>query len=146
LNCPLVESICCGLCEGFWPFENFDDSAPDTWDKLTCLLEGSNLEFALKQCDEEIKEERFSPAFGPDLLPGMYSIPIRVVPKPYPLDLHLVTEHSTGEHTLNSFITCTNSSIKLDGLQDFGSTLHTILSRHGHPPAWLFKSDMSAIY
>ena len=35
-NHPLVKSICHGLDESFWPFANFDDSAPEMWDKSTC--------------------------------------------------------------------------------------------------------------
>jgi len=82
-NRPLVESVCRGLREGFWPFATFDDTAPDTWDNSARLLEGPNLDFALRQRDEEIREDRFSGAFGPDLLPGMYSMPIGIIPKPH---------------------------------------------------------------
>jgi len=64
-------------------------------------------------------------------------MPIGVVPKPHSTNIHLVTDHSAGEHALNSFIAHSNSTIKLDSLQDFGSILHAILSQHRHPPAWL---------
>src|SRR5882724_2268886 len=76
----------------------------------------------------------------------MYSIPIGVVPKSHSLDLHLVTVHSAREHALNSFIPHADSSIKLNSLKDFGSTLHAVFSQHGHPPTWLFKSNVSAAY
>jgi len=82
-NQALVRSVCCSFREGFWPFTNFTEDAPDTWDNSARTLEGNNLEFALQQCDEEIQEQRFSPYFGPDLLPGMYSMAIGVVPKPH---------------------------------------------------------------
>jgi len=145
-NSPLFDSVFEGLHEDFWPFENFNYSSPDTWDNLTHTLEESNLDFFLKQRDEEIKQDHFSPAFGLDLLPVMYSIPIGVVPKPHSSDLCLVTDHSAGEHVLNIFITCSDSTIKLDSLQDFRSTLNVILSLHGHPPAWIFKPDVYAAY
>ena len=103
-NWPLIDSVCWGLCEGFWPFAIFNELAPQTWDNSSWPLKGPNLEFALKQWDKEIIQDCFSPSFGPDLLPGMYSMPIRVVPKPQSTDLCLVTDHSVGEYTLNSFI------------------------------------------
>ena len=74
-------------------------------------INDKNLEFALKQRDAEILAERLSPAFGPDLLLGMYSMPIRVIPKPRSTDFHLVTDHSTGEFTLNNYIAKSDSSI-----------------------------------
>jgi len=55
-NQPLIKSVVWGLRDGFWPFTNFDSSAPDTWDNSTWLLKGPNLLFTLKQWDEEIKK------------------------------------------------------------------------------------------
>ena len=82
-NWPLVTSVCKGLREGFWPLANFDQSAPITWDNSACKLQGADLTFALQQRDEEIRLNRFSATFGPDLLLGMYSMPIGVVHKPH---------------------------------------------------------------
>jgi len=76
----------------------------------------------------------------------MYSMPIGVVPKPHSTNLRLVTDHSAGDHALNNFITRADSSIKLDNLQHFGSILRAVISEHGRPPSWLFKSDVSAAY
>src|SRR5882724_9628671 len=134
-NQPLVQSVCRGLCEGFWPFACFSIDAPDTWDNSTRTLEGPNLDFALSQRDEEIEAGRFSSSFGTELLPGMYSMPIGVVPKPHSTALRLITDHSASDHVLNSFITRTDSSIKLDNLQHFGTILRTVLAKHGRPPA-----------
>jgi hypothetical protein len=53
-----------------------------------------------------LKEEsvgRYSLNFSPDLLPGMYSMPIHAVPKGG--KFHLVINHSAGEFSLNSMIT-----------------------------------------
>jgi len=82
-NQALVRSVCCSFHKGFWPFANFTKDAPDTWDNSAHTLEGNNLKFALQQRDEEIREQRFSPSFSPDLLLGMYNMPIGVVPKPH---------------------------------------------------------------
>ena len=105
-----------------------------------------NLEFTLKQWDEEIQQGHFSSTFRPGILPCMYSMPIGVVPEPHSTDLQLVTHHSASEHVLNNIIAWADSSIKLDGSQDFSATLHVILAHHGCPPAWLFKSNVSATY
>jgi len=106
-----IVSICKGLREGFWPFAKFNQSAPETWDNSHRTINDENLDFALKQQDEEILAEWFSPAFSPDLLPGMYSMPIGVVPKPHSTDFHLVTDHSTREFALNNYIAKLDSSI-----------------------------------
>ena len=71
---------------------------------------------------------------------------IGVVPKPHSSNLCLVTDHSAGNHALNSFIARTDSSIKLDNLQHFGAILRTVIAEHSHAPMWLFKSDVSATY
>ena len=102
-------SICKGLCEGFWPFMKFDQSTPETWDNPYRTINDENLNF--EQWDEEILAEQFSPAFGPDLLPGMYSMPIGVVLKPLSTDCHLVMDHSAGEFALNNYIAKSDSSI-----------------------------------
>ena len=145
-NKPLVSSICKGLQEGFWPLANFDQATPETWDNSTCKLEGADLVFTLQQHDEEIKLGHLSTAFGADLLPGMYNIPIGVVPKPHSTNSWLITDHSTGKFALNNFITKVDSTIHLDNLQDFGMALHTVVAHNSHAPAWLFKSDVLAAY
>src|SRR5882724_10192994 len=43
-----VVSICKGLCEGFWPFAKFDQSAPKTCDNSYRTINDENLDFALK--------------------------------------------------------------------------------------------------
>ena len=73
-------------------------------------------------------------------------MPISVVPKPHMTTFWLVTDHSAGEHALNGFIVKSDTSIHLDNLRDFGTTLRAVLTRDGQPPAWLFKSDVSAAY
>ncbi|KAF8580193.1 hypothetical protein K439DRAFT_1357698 [Ramaria rubella] len=55
--------------------------APETLDCLDQQLIEKGIAFARAQHDAEITEDHFSHAFGPDLLPGMYSTPIGVVPK-----------------------------------------------------------------
>ena len=57
-----------------------------------------------EQCLKKQLKENFSPSFGFELLPGMYSMPIHAVPKPHSVDLSLVTDHSAGLFSLNDMI------------------------------------------
>ena len=123
-----------------------NEDVPIMWDNSEHTLECKNIEFALQQHDEEIQEEQFSPSFGLHLLPGLYSMPKGVVPKPHSSGPHLVTDYSAGDYALNSFIAFSDASIKLDNLQDFGSILWAVITEHGHSHTWLFKSNVAATY
>jgi hypothetical protein len=59
----------------------------------------SDATFLYSQSDIEVEKEHFSFPFGPDLLPGMYSMPIHTIPKPHSTDLHMVTNQSTGQYS-----------------------------------------------
>ena len=84
-NQPFVRSVCRGLREGFWPYaDEKPDTYPDTWDEVRPPLSDDRAcQFLRDQRDEEIALDCYSPAFGTDLLPGMYSMPVHVVPKPH---------------------------------------------------------------
>ena len=56
-NQPLIQSVCLGFWEGFWPFTLFAIDSPDTWDNSAHVLEGANLDLALSQCDKEIEAD-----------------------------------------------------------------------------------------
>lgn len=85
-NTPFVESVLTSLREGFWPWVDtrHGDGYPETWDN-SWAPPASKAEqaFLANQRDVEIEKHRFSPQFGPDLLPGMYSTPVLAVPKPH---------------------------------------------------------------
>jgi hypothetical protein len=94
------------LREGFWPFAHTQkESYPVTWDfsdqppKTEC-----EAVFLREQRDIEITANRYSVGFRPDLLPGMYSMPIHAMPKPRSEKLRLVNDHSAGTFSLNSMI------------------------------------------
>jgi len=103
-NRSFVDSVCQGLCDGFWPWAITDDpSLPVTWDNSHCILkEQGHVDFVREQRDVEIQLGQFSPSFGPDLLPGMYSIPIGVIPKPHSNKLRMVVDQSAEPFSLNS--------------------------------------------
>ena len=71
-NQPFILSVCQGLISGFWPWADTDDeSRPTTWDNSSQSW-GANSDahfhFIQQQCTSEVLLQRFSPAFGPDLL------------------------------------------------------------------------------
>ena len=81
-NWALVDSVCLGLRKGVWPFANIDPAAPGMFEVSQCALNAKATQFTRDQWDEEIRLNHYSQAFGPDLLPGMFSPPIAAVPKP----------------------------------------------------------------
>ncbi|EIW76746.1 hypothetical protein CONPUDRAFT_36709, partial [Coniophora puteana RWD-64-598 SS2] len=80
-NQSFVSSACSGFCTGIWPFAHSPpDSYPSTWDQSQrAVIDEPEREFLQMQIDKEIQLGRFSPLFGANLLPGMYSSPIHVV-------------------------------------------------------------------
>ncbi|KAF9071394.1 hypothetical protein BDP27DRAFT_1419184 [Rhodocollybia butyracea] len=79
VSTPIKVGLVNGLTNGFWPWAktNYDSGYPITWDN-SFVPPASEPEqaFLNNQRDIEIAKGRFSPTFGPDLLPGMYSNPI----------------------------------------------------------------------
>ncbi|RDX48892.1 hypothetical protein OH76DRAFT_1329068, partial [Lentinus brumalis] len=125
-NKPFVQSVVRGLREGFWPFaDEKPQEYPDTWDECRpSLLDDRARQFLRDQRDEEIELGRYSDSFGTELLPGMYSMPIHVVPKPHSDKLRLINNQSAGRFSLNSMIR--PEAIKgavLDSIPALGSVL-----------------------
>jgi hypothetical protein len=84
-NPPFISSVLRGLREGFWPWADTQHEVyPTTKDYFKPREYEENIKsFLREQRDLEISLNRFSESFGPDLLPGMYAMPIHVIPKPY---------------------------------------------------------------
>ena len=102
-----TKSLCNSFQEGFWPWADthHNDMYPVTWDhSFRPPKSEKEATFINTQRDVEIAAGCFSPFFGKQLLPGMYSTPIHSVPKLHTKKLCLVTNHSTGEFSLNSMI------------------------------------------
>ena len=77
----------------------------------------------------------------------MYSMPIRAVPKPGSTDLHMVTDQSAGQFSLNSMIP--RDGIKgypLDSMKHLGEELLFFRRVFGNQSLMLFKSDVSEAY
>ncbi|KIJ32474.1 hypothetical protein M422DRAFT_184433, partial [Sphaerobolus stellatus SS14] len=145
-NRPYVESVCLGLRTGFWPHATIPLDSPDTFDFSDRPQSDEAQAFIRDQRDKEIAADRFSPSFGPDLLPGMFSSPIGAVPKPHSSGMRLITDQSAGPHALNSFIPRDTTSVRYDNIHDFGKILRSVHSHYGRAPAYLFKSDCSEAF
>ncbi|EJD38883.1 hypothetical protein AURDEDRAFT_71690, partial [Auricularia subglabra TFB-10046 SS5] len=117
-NRPFVESVIVGLTEGFWPLaDTFREGAPSTTDLSDPKpWPPDKLAFFESTRAEEMRDERWSPDFGPDLLPGMTSSPMFAVPKPHSDKFRLVVDHSAGNPSLNDFIDRSQVSTRLDTL------------------------------
>ncbi|KZV94633.1 hypothetical protein EXIGLDRAFT_766918 [Exidia glandulosa HHB12029] len=146
-NQAYVHSVYLGLVEGFWPLaDTRRNDAPTTADYSgSSVWTGDKLVFFEETCKEETDSGRWSEDFGPDLLPGMYSSPIFAVPKPHSSKFRMVVDHSSGTHSLNSFISRDGVATKLDSVRDLGHFLRVIRSKSGLKLR-LIKSDGSKAY
>lgn len=126
-NQPLVFSALGGLYNGFWPWA--DTSGPDVpiiFDQPAHpLQEDIHHQFVYKQCDVEIKHSHFLEAFEENLLSGIYSVPVGVVPKPHTdrKKFRLVVDHSIEQFSLNSFIAREDAKTCLDTLHQLSKAL-----------------------
>lgn len=143
-NRPLVNSVCKGLREGFWPHANTSSFIPFDPELVpNHRMGGRELDFLKSQRDEELAAGRFSPAFS-TLLPGMQSSALGAVPKPHSEKLRLITDQSLGRHSLNSFIDKTDVRVRYDNLTDLGRSLRAIKTSYGlNFPLTLWKTDVA---
>ena len=80
----------------------------------------------------KLRYGRFSPTFGPELLPGMYSEPIHATPKPHSEKLRLVINHMFGDFSLNSMIPCEAIvGSPIDTLKNLGDRILSLRRIHG---------------
>ncbi|KAF8987129.1 hypothetical protein BDZ89DRAFT_886479, partial [Hymenopellis radicata] len=98
-NRVFIASVIRSLKIGLWPWADTNPTGdyPETWDNAWAnITSAKESEFVAAQCEEEAEKSQHSLAFGPDLLPGMYSTPIIAVPKPHSDDLRLIANQSAG--------------------------------------------------
>ena len=148
-NRAYVDSVCRGLRDGFWPWATHDD--PNLWktydNSHRPINQVERMDFVREQRDEEIRLGRWSPSFGSQLLPGMYSSPIGVVPKPRSDKLRLVNDHSQEPYSPNSMITDTNPFFPLDTIDDLVGVLLAVRRDCGNNRQLvLWKSDVKSAY
>jgi hypothetical protein len=145
-NCPLVDSVCCSFHEGVWHFATIDGTMPATFDFSDCEVPEAGLVFLHEQHDAEVACGCYSPAFGTELLPGMHSTPVGMVPKPHTDKYRLINDLSTGPHAPNSWITHEDSKVCFNNLQDFSVILRNVHKEYKCAPAWLFNDNVSGAY
>jgi hypothetical protein len=136
-NSLFVGSILHGLREGFWPWaDTHHDVYPPTIDYFKPRDYKEHVKhFLREQRDEEIKLNRFSQSFGRDLLPGMYAMPIHVIPKPHSVNLRLITNLSAGDFAPNTMIEKNNvSNLPLTTISDLGVALVAFRRDYGNVP------------
>lgn len=148
-NRPFVTSVCRALREGFWPFANSKpDLYPDTWDFSEGPLKSDeHRAFIEKQVAAEVLLGRYSQAFGPDLLPGMYSSPIHAVPKPGTDTFRLINDQSAGDFSPNSMIDDSSvAGTSMDGIKSLGASLRAFRRFEGDEELVMWKSDIQMAY
>jgi hypothetical protein len=148
-NPNFVKSICTGLHEGFWPrADTLHDSFPVMHDKSQPTPSNKkHATFLHDQCLKEHLKGYYSPSFGSELLPGMYSMPIHAIPKPHSVDLRLVTDHSAGPYSLNSMIDHSQvTGFPLDNVFYLGEMLLDLRRSIGKTSLTLWKSDIADAY
>ncbi|KAG9218369.1 hypothetical protein CCMSSC00406_0007260 [Pleurotus cornucopiae] len=146
-NRPLVDSVIHGFTEGFWLYAETEGlDYPDTWEEPNRPMSEQHNLFLKSQIAEEERLERYSAPFGPDLLPGMYCMPLGVVPKPHSDKFQLVNDFSAGNFSLNSLVDRSLVHFRPDNVQDLGQNLLHFRHRHPDTLVWLFKSDVSGAY
>ena len=148
-NQPFVMSVCHGLCEGLWPWANTHSREyPDTLDlSYPWTDDPEEAQFLHDQCDHEIFKGCFSEAFGKQLLPGMYCMPVFTIPRPHSADLWMVTHQSAGYYSLNSMIPQDNIiGYPLNNLHHLGKFLLSMHHWNPDSPHILFKSNVAEAY
>ncbi|KAF9007758.1 hypothetical protein BDZ89DRAFT_965477, partial [Hymenopellis radicata] len=149
-NQPFCASVMTALREGFWPWADTrpTDEYPITWDNAWATFPSTaERDFVNNQCEEEVELKRHSPAFGPDLLPGMYSTPNIAVPKPHSEDLRMVANQSAGDFSQNTMIDKTKTrGARMDSLLVFIPILLAFVRAHPGNEFVLWKSDVKAAF
>ncbi|OCH92271.1 hypothetical protein OBBRIDRAFT_833607 [Obba rivulosa] len=148
-NPEFVRSICRSLREGFWPWAcTRQEGFPDTWDEsLSGSRDQGRAHFIREERDTEIASGRFSKAF-PELLPGMFCMPVYAVPKSEEGKFRLITDQSHGPFAVNQMISdeAVIDTIALDGLPVLFHALREYRRTHPDERLVLWKSDVSKAY
>jgi len=104
-------------------------------------------EFLSKQLEHKQRLERISQDFGQHLLPGMYCMPLYVIPKPHLADWHLVDDLSAGPYSLNSMVDRHFvMGYPLDNLAQLGKMIMRKCHQDPQKRFVAWKSDISEAY
>ena len=142
-----MASVIHSLCYGFWPLAVTDtiDHPAIVDNSYWPLKDAAHVDFMWKQCDTAVALSHFLPCFD-QLLLGMMSVLVGVVPKPHSIDLQLVMNQTAGDFSPNSYIPGEGVAVPLDNLHDLGCCLLWAQLEHGNDHELvLFKSDISGV-
>lgn len=149
-NQPTVESVCHSLCHGFWPHAHTQhERYPVTWDNSHRLIKTeSERNFLNTQIDKEVATKRYSDDFGPELLLGMYCLPIHTIPKPGMDTLRLINDQSDGEYLPNSMINHEDiAGTCMDGIKSLRASLRAFQKEQGEDiQLVMYKCDIQGAY
>src|SRR3984957_17237819 len=147
-NKPFVESVCRGLREGFWPWAvPSDESRPsiiNNGDRP--FKDPSHAGLVREQCKIEVELGQLSPPFGTELLPGMQSVPVAMVPKPHSNKRRMVVDHSAEPFALNLLIPKHERTTRMDGMHQLGRALRRVRLKNPGTCLVMWKSDVSRAY
>ena len=149
LNGPAVESVYFSLHHSFWLHAHMrHKDYPTTWDDLHYPIKSQDERDLEGQMDKEVTAGQYSEDLGPDLLLGMYCLPIHTIPKPGMNSLHLINDKSDGEFSLNSMINHDDiAGTCMDGIKSLGASLHAFCREHGnHLQLVIYMSDIQGAY
>ncbi|EMD38022.1 hypothetical protein CERSUDRAFT_113135 [Gelatoporia subvermispora B] len=147
-NRTFVKSVCRGLREGFWPWADIPEGFPDTWDESQSgSQDPERAGFVREERDTEVASGRYSQGF-PQLLPGMYCMPVYAVPKSEAGKYRLITDQSRGHFAVNSMISeeAVEGTTTLDRLPSLFSALREYRRTHPLARLVLWRSDVSKAY
>jgi len=142
--------VCRSLREGFWPWADTKvGTYPETWDfSDRPSKRQDHIDFIFSQVDTEVRLRRYSEAFGPELLPGMYSSLVHAVDKPGTSTFRLINDQSAGKFSPNSMIDSENvAGTCMDNIKSLGASLHAFRKANGGDTELvMWKSDIEAAY
>lgn len=144
-NKDLVDSVCRGFIEGFWPLAGVPyHYQVDESRRQRIELPKEEQEFMETLLDTEIRLERFSQSIGSRLLPGMACMPVHAVWQENKRKFRPIYDHSAGKSSLNSLIPKHLRAVHMDSIYQL---IHRIHSQNiDLSSIVLFKSDVSDAY
>jgi hypothetical protein len=108
-----VESVIDGFSNGDYPPADLEEFRPTIQDNHGSIMADTG---ELKKIvDWERETDRFSPPFTV-VMHGLNITPLGLVPKPKSVALHLITDHSTGSSSLNSYFAKDDIQVRYDNI------------------------------
>lgn len=146
-NQAFVQSVIRMMRDGGWPWAVIPDEFPLTHDEaMPTPSKQEEAQFLRDQRDVELAKSRYSRGFA-ELRPGMYVMPIHVVPKDNNTTFRLVTNHSKEPYSLNSMVDkAAMGKVPLDNMRALAEDLLRARANHPDVPLVCWKADVAEAY